>query len=86
MDDLTRPRRGADIEKTDTQPPGHLHGRGRPITKTQGFSECGGGHIRAGRVHAHRRRMLSAAGLVGLFLVSYLFKVAFVGRALNALP
>ncbi|MFQ5417465.1 MAG: DUF420 domain-containing protein [Myxococcota bacterium] len=37
-------------------------------------------HIRAGRVHAHRRRMLTAAGFVGLFLVSYLSKVAFVGR------
>jgi uncharacterized membrane protein YozB (DUF420 family) len=37
-------------------------------------------HIRAGRVHAHRRRMLAAAGFVGLFLLSYLFKVAFLGR------
>jgi uncharacterized membrane protein YozB (DUF420 family) len=36
--------------------------------------------VRRGDVRAHRRRMLTAAALVGLFLVSYLVKVAVLGR------
>jgi uncharacterized membrane protein YozB (DUF420 family) len=36
--------------------------------------------IRRGRVAEHRRSMLAAAGLVGLFLVSYVTKVILVGR------
>jgi uncharacterized membrane protein YozB (DUF420 family) len=36
--------------------------------------------VRSGDVRAHRRRMLTAAALVGLFLVSYLVKIAVLGR------
>jgi len=36
--------------------------------------------IRRGRVAEHRRFMLTAAGLVGLFLASYVAKVILVGR------
>jgi uncharacterized membrane protein YozB (DUF420 family) len=36
--------------------------------------------IRHRRAHGHRRMMLVAAGLVGLFLVSYVLKVALAGR------
>ncbi len=36
--------------------------------------------IRRGRIAEHRRFMLTAAGLVGLFLASYIAKVTFVGR------
>jgi uncharacterized membrane protein YozB (DUF420 family) len=36
--------------------------------------------IRRGRIAEHRRFMLTAAGLVGLFLVSYVAKVILVGR------
>ena len=36
--------------------------------------------IRRGEVRAHRRMMLSASALVGLFLVSYLAKVAWLGK------
>jgi uncharacterized membrane protein YozB (DUF420 family) len=36
--------------------------------------------IRAGRARVHRRRMLTAGGCVALFLVSYLLKVALLGR------
>ena len=36
--------------------------------------------VRRGDVRTHRRRMLTAASLVGLFLVSYLLKVAVLGR------
>jgi uncharacterized membrane protein YozB (DUF420 family) len=36
--------------------------------------------VRRGDVRTHRIRMLTAASLVGLFLVSYLVKVAVLGR------
>ena len=36
--------------------------------------------IRRGEVRAHRRRMLAAGALVGLFLGSYLVKVAALGK------
>jgi uncharacterized membrane protein YozB (DUF420 family) len=36
--------------------------------------------IRRGDVRTHRRRMLASASLVGLFLASYLVKVAVLGR------
>ncbi len=36
--------------------------------------------IRAGDVRTHRRLMLAASALVGLFLVSYLVKVAALGK------
>src|SRR5262245_16493929 len=36
--------------------------------------------VRRGDVRKHRRRMLTAASLVGLFLVSYLIKLAALGR------
>lgn len=36
--------------------------------------------IRRGDVRTHRRRMLTSATLVGVFLVSYLVKVALLGR------
>ena len=35
--------------------------------------------IRARAVRSHRRLMLTAAGLIGLFLVSYVLKVSFLG-------
>lgn len=37
-------------------------------------------HIRRGEVAGHRRMMLAATSLVGLFLVSYLLKVGLLGR------
>ncbi len=36
--------------------------------------------IRRGRVRLHRRFVLTAAGLVGLFLLSYVVKLALLGR------
>lgn len=36
--------------------------------------------IRAGRAPAHRRKMLTASVLVGVFLLSYLAKLALLGR------
>jgi len=36
--------------------------------------------IRSRQVHGHRKLMLAAAAFVGLFLVSYLVKVAVLGR------
>ena len=36
--------------------------------------------VRRGDVRTHRRRMLTAASLVGLFLVSYLVKILVLGR------
>jgi putative membrane protein len=36
--------------------------------------------VRRGDVRTHRRRMLTSAALVGLFLVAYLLKVALLGR------
>ena len=36
--------------------------------------------IRSRRVRRHKRFMLSAASLVGLFLVSYIVKLVFLGR------
>ena len=41
--------------------------------------------IRRSEVARHRRRMLGAVALVGLFLVSYLGKLAFLGREQLAL-
>jgi uncharacterized membrane protein YozB (DUF420 family) len=45
-----------------------------------GFAYTGVLRIRRGAVAAHRRAMLTAASLVGLFLGSYVLKVIFVGR------
>src|SRR5262245_42112950 len=45
-----------------------------------GFAATGVQAVRRGDVRTHRRRMLTAASLVGLFLVSYLLKVAVLGR------
>jgi uncharacterized membrane protein YozB (DUF420 family) len=36
--------------------------------------------VRRGEIEAHRRFMLGAAALVGLFLVAYVAKLAFLGR------
>jgi len=44
------------------------------------FAGTGVRAVRRGDVRTHRRRMLTAAALVGLFLVSYLIKVAVLGR------
>ena len=44
------------------------------------FALLGVRRIRAGAVRSHRRLMVTAASLVGLFLVSYLLKVSFLGR------
>lgn len=44
------------------------------------FALLGVRRIRAGAVRAHRRFMVTAASLVGLFLVSYLLKVSFLGK------
>jgi uncharacterized membrane protein YozB (DUF420 family) len=45
-----------------------------------GFALTGVQAVRRGDVRMHRRRMLIAASLVALFLVSYLAKVAVLGR------
>ena len=44
------------------------------------FAMLGVRRVRGRDVDTHQRRMLTAASLVGLFLVSYLFKVRFLGR------
>jgi uncharacterized membrane protein YozB (DUF420 family) len=41
---------------------------------------AGVARVRRGEIAAHRRFMLSAAALVGLFLVAYVAKLAFLGR------
>ena len=46
---------------------------------------AGAWRIRHRRVHGHRRMMRVAAAFVGLFLVSYVLKVALVGREERAL-
>ena len=45
-----------------------------------GFAAAGVVALRRGDVTRHRRRMLTAASLVGLFLLSYLGKLALLGR------
>ena len=40
----------------------------------------GVGAVRRGEVRTHRRMMLTSAALVGVFLVSYLLKVALLGK------
>ena len=45
-----------------------------------GFAAAGVVALRRGDVTRHRRRMLTAAALVGIFLLSYLAKVALLGR------
>ena len=44
------------------------------------FAAAGVAALRRGDVPRHRRRMLTAAALVLLFLLSYLFKLALIGR------
>lgn len=41
---------------------------------------AGVARIRRGDLRGHRRRMLAAAALVGLFLISYALKLALLGR------
>jgi uncharacterized membrane protein YozB (DUF420 family) len=50
------------------------------LTAIVGLVVLGVQRIRQGQPEAHRRCMLSAASLVALFLVSYLFKLAFLGH------
>jgi hypothetical protein len=45
-----------------------------------GFAAAGVVALRRGDVPRHHRRMLTAAALVGLFLLSYLAKLALLGR------
>jgi len=45
-----------------------------------GFAAAGVAALRRGDVPRHRRRMLTAAALVGVFLLSYLCKLALIGR------
>ncbi len=45
-----------------------------------GFAAAGVVALRRGDVTRHRRRMLTAAALVGLFVLSYLCKLALLGR------
>lgn len=45
-----------------------------------GLAATGVRHRRRGDVPRHRRNMLSAAALVGLFLAGYALKLAFLGR------
>jgi hypothetical protein len=45
-----------------------------------GFALAGVAALRRGDVLRHQRRMLAAAALVALFLLSYLFKLALIGR------
>ena len=45
-----------------------------------GFAAAGVVALRHGDVMRHRRRMLTAAALVGIFLLSYLGKLALLGR------
>jgi hypothetical protein len=44
------------------------------------FAAAGVAALRRGDVPRHRRRMLTAAALVALFLLSYLLKLALIGR------
>jgi len=44
------------------------------------FTARGVRQIRRGEVAAHKRSMITAASLVGLFLVSYLLKAALLGK------
>lgn len=50
------------------------------MTVIVGLLVAGVGAIRRRRVRAHKRFMLCAATLVGLFLVSYVLKIALLGR------
>src|SRR5262245_57157425 len=50
------------------------------LTAVVGFAASGVAALRRGDVPRHKRRMLTAAALVGLFLVSYLCKLALIGR------
>jgi uncharacterized membrane protein YozB (DUF420 family) len=45
-----------------------------------GFAAAGIAALRRGDVLRHHRRMLTAAALVGVFLLSYLVKIAVIGR------
>ena len=45
-----------------------------------GFAAAGVAALRRGDVPRHQRRMLTAASLVGLFLLSYLAKLGLIGR------
>lgn len=45
-----------------------------------GLAVAGVGRARRREIGAHRRRMLAAAALVGVFLVAYFVKVAALGR------
>jgi len=45
-----------------------------------GLAAAGVAALRRGNVTRHRRRMLAAAALVGLFVLSYLAKLALLGR------
>lgn len=45
-----------------------------------GFAVAGVAALRRGDVPRHHRRMLMAASLVGLFLLSYLVKLGLIGR------
>jgi hypothetical protein len=45
-----------------------------------GFAAAGVAALRRGDVPRHQRRMLTAASLVGLFLLSYLVKLGLIGR------
>ena len=45
-----------------------------------GFAAAGVAAVRRGDVLRHRKRMLAAAALVGVFLLSYLVKLALIGR------
>ena len=50
------------------------------LTAVVGFAMAGVSALRRGDVPRHRRRMLTAAALVGVFLISYLCKLALIGR------
>jgi hypothetical protein len=50
------------------------------LTAVVAFALAGVSALRRGDVPRHQRRMLTAASLVGVFLLSYLFKVWLIGR------
>ena len=50
------------------------------LTAVVGFAAAGVAALRRGDVPRHHRRMLTAAALVGVFLISYLCKLALIGR------
>jgi uncharacterized membrane protein YozB (DUF420 family) len=50
------------------------------LTAVVGFAAAGVAALRRGDVPRHRRRMLTAAALVGLFVLSYVVKLAVLGR------